>query len=176
MMDAFRLVARSLSTEESDLRTSHGFCFRITLNLVAMKMNPLQTYRQSHQKNWTRIDMLLTLYRETELSLRSGIDALRVADQVEFTLTQLRSIKLLLAIIDGIKPEYDDLSRNIYQLCLFIFHQVSRENIEGLQNGLRVLVTLKESFEAIENESRHLEAEGKIPPLDFDLDGTLAVG
>ncbi len=120
--------------------------------------------------------MLLALYRETEGSLRNGIDALHAEDHVQFTLTQLRTIKLLLAIIDGINPEHDELSRNIYQLCLFIFHQVSRESIDGLQNGLRVLVTLKESFEAIEKESKQLEANGQIPPLEFDLDGTLAVG
>lgn len=139
-------------------------------------MNPLKMYRQSQQSNWTRIEMLLALYRETEISMRSSVDALQAEDQSAFAVHQVKTIKLLLAIIDGIDEKQDKLSSNVYHLCLFIFDQVSQESITGLENGLRVLITLKESFEAIETEARQLEAEGTIPPLDFDLDGTLAVG
>jgi hypothetical protein len=59
---------------------------------------------------------------------------------------------------------------------VFVFDQVSQESLNGLENGLRVLLTLKGSFEAIETGARQLEVEGTIPPLDFNLDGTLAVG
>ena len=139
-------------------------------------MNPIKMYRQNHQSNWTRIDMLLALYRETENSIRASADALEAEDRSTFATHQVKTIKLLLAIIDGIDDKQDKLSNNVYHLCLFIFNQVSQETLTGLENGLRVLVTLKESFEAIEIEARQLEAEGTIPPLDFDLDGTLAVG
>ena len=120
--------------------------------------------------------MLLTLYRETESSIRAGIDSLSLNNQSEFTLTQIRTLKLLLALLDGVKADSDELSGNVHQLLLFVFQQVTREEIEGLENGLRVLVTLKESFEAIEDEANQLEAEGVIPQLRYDLDGTLAVG
>lgn len=139
-------------------------------------MNPATTYRKQQNINWNRIDMLLLLYRETERSLRCGIDALHAADQAGFALSQVRTLRLLLAIIDGVDQHQDSLTGNIYQLCLFIFQQVSRENLDGLENGLRVLITLKEGFEAIEEEARKLEADGEIPPLDFDLDGILTVG
>lgn len=139
-------------------------------------MKPYQHYKSQQQTNWTRIQMLLTLYRETENSIRAGIDSLRLDRRGEFTLTQIRTLKLLLALLDGVKVDRDELSENVHQLLLFVFQQVSREEIEGLENGLRVLITLKESFEAIEDESNRLEAEGTIPQLRYDLDGTLAVG
>lgn len=139
-------------------------------------MNPIKKYRIQRQTNWTRIEMLISLYREAEVSIKNGVASLKNEDRAEFALSQIRSIKLLLAIIEGIRPDHDKLSRHIHQLCLFIFHQVTREEIDGLQNGLRVLVKLRESFESIEGEANLLEAEGGIPPLNFSLDGTLAVG
>ena len=139
-------------------------------------MKPYQQYKSQQQTNWTRIQMLLTLYRETESSIRAGIDSLRLDRRGEFTLTQIRTLKLLLALLDGVKVERDELAGNVHQLLLFVFQQVSREEIEGLENGLRVLITLKESFEAIEDEANQLESEGSIPQVRYDLDGTLAVG
>lgn len=122
-------------------------------------------YQSQTTATWTRIDMLLALYREAESSLRSTINSLHTGDDVQSTCEQVRGIKLLLALIDGIRPETDDVARNIHRLCLFVLDQVSMGTLDSFENGLRVLVTLKESFEAIADEARQLESSGEIPPL-----------
>ena len=139
-------------------------------------MRQHQHYQQQQNHNWTRIQMLLALYREAEASLQAGIDAIRLGRSGELTLTQLKSLKLILALIDGVRSDQDELTKNVYNLLLFVLQQVSREDLHGLQNGLRVLVTLRSSFEQVEDEANQLEANGEIPSLTYDLDGTLAVG
>lgn len=139
-------------------------------------MNPYQAYRTSKQTSWTRVGMLITLYREAETAVMDNVRLLKEENSAEFVLSQIRSMKLLIAILDGIRPEFDAVSRNIYQLVVFTFQQVSLEKLENQQNARRVLTSLKESFEAIESTANQLEADGAIPKLEHDLNGTLSIG
>ena len=119
--------------------------------------------------------MLLALYRETEATMSAAKSALAENRLDDYHIAQVRTIKLLLAIIEGIDPENSPISRNIYTLCVFMFDEVSKETDEGLKSARKVLRTLRESFEGIRDEAFRLEQTGEIAGIET-LHATIAVG
>ena len=140
-------------------------------------MTPQETYRSATAASWSRIDMLLALYHETEIAMQAAQDAHTEGNGTEYAKQHVRTIRLLLAILEGINPEHDEISRNVRDLCVFIIREFSNMSQPSLTSALNVLRTLKQSFEEIREEANRLEQAGHIPKLSTTaLELNIAIG
>ncbi|MCA9176299.1 MAG: flagellar protein FliS [Planctomycetales bacterium] len=123
-----------------------------------------QAYRQRQAGGWTRIDMLVALYRHTETVLAS----LREADPAGRAALQIKAAKLVLGIRQGLNFEYAELPTNVDRLCDYILNQIWSGNDSNLAACGRILSTLREGFEGIRDQAALMEQNGEIPPVSQD--------
>ncbi len=129
-------------------------------------MNARFAYQSTTTMSWTRIDMLLVIYEKLVTHLQTGIQLLEQHRAAELATVGFDVHRCLVTIVEGLNPEVDETPEQIMRLCLFVMDQIQTDSIEGWQASLRVMQTLKEGFEQIQNVAREAEYSGQIPALD----------
>jgi len=124
-------------------------------------------YRQSKATSLTRVDMLIALYDKTLKTLAAGITARQNSDEQSFSAAQFTASRCVVALLDGIDPNRDEVSANTQRLCLFAASMILESTIDSWQNAIKVLQPLHDSFMKIREEAVRLELEGTIPELNF---------
>lgn len=125
-------------------------------------------YRQSRNTSLTRIDMLIKLYNKTISTLESAKAALEAADSKAAEEHKLLAYRCLIALLDGIKPEHDEVSANTHRICLYAINQVWEGKAEQFDNAIRALSPIRDAFVTIQNEATQMELSGEIPALNLD--------
>ncbi len=131
-------------------------------------MNPYLAYRRMEDNaGWTRIDMLLSLYDGAIERLDKGAQALRDGD-LQSAVSYLAKTQLILTeLAAGVRMEgNEELGGNLLRLYEFAAHQLRQPQLDGIAAARKVLVTLREGFEAIRTEANNLERSGKLPPAE----------
>lgn len=139
-------------------------------------MSAQQAYRQVSARQWTRIEMLIALYEATEQSLRQGCELLRLNPTRPISAVRMRTTRLLLAVLDGIEPERDDVAHNTYRLIMFVLEQIALETHESWDKSLEIVATLASGFREIRLEANRLQSCGELPELDFAGSLNLSTG
>ncbi|TWT39834.1 hypothetical protein KOR42_51360 [Thalassoglobus neptunius] len=133
-------------------------------------------YHSSTIRDWTRIDMLLSLYGAAEDALTSMSTAIEAGETILAAQSQIRTMKLLVCILEGIESEQNEIAAQIQQLCLYMIDEVAQHTLVGAANALKVLRLLHEGFQEIREEAIILESNGTIPKLSPIQETTLATG
>ncbi|MBL8817653.1 MAG: hypothetical protein JNL58_16625 [Planctomyces sp.] len=129
-------------------------------------MNPHHLYKDQNRFSWTRIDMLLVVYEQTIDAIQRGADAIAAGRTNELISIRLRTMKCLVTIIDGLNQNAGDTPQQILRLCLFVLDQVETDELESWQSALKIMQTLYDGFQGIQDEAREAEHRGEIPALD----------
>ncbi|MEZ6130162.1 MAG: flagellar protein FliS [Planctomycetaceae bacterium] len=124
-------------------------------------------YRKSKATSLTRIDMLIALYDRTLKTLNAGIESQQSGDDNGFISAQLTAYRCILALLDGIDADRDEVSANIQRLCLFAASRILEGTTGSWQDAIKVLQPLHNSFVQIREEAVQLELNGQIPALNF---------
>ena len=130
-------------------------------------MNPHSSYKISKANAWTRIDMLLLIYERTIETLDQGIEIIESGDLTNLVFTRMEAQKRILLITDGLDVDSDSTAVHILNLCVFILDQINSDELEKWKSSLKLIETLHEGFQAIADEARELERDGKIPQLQM---------
>ena len=130
-------------------------------------MNPHSSYKISKANAWTRIDMLLLIYERTIEALDQGIEIIESGDLTELVFTRMEAQKRILLITDGLDVDSDSTAVHILNLCVFILDQINSDELEKWKSSLELIETLHQGFQAIADEARELERNGKIPQLQM---------
>lgn len=125
-------------------------------------------YRQSRNTSLTRVDMLIKLYNKTINTIEIARKTLAEGDQLAAEREKLLAYRCLIALLDGIKPEHDQVSANTHRICLYAINQVWEGTIANFENAVRALSPIRDAFVAIRDEAVELELKGEIPPLDLE--------
>ena len=128
-------------------------------------MNPHSSYKISKANAWTRIDMLLLIYERTIEALDQGIEILESGELSGLIQTRMEAQRRVLLITDGLDVDSDSTAVHILNLCVFILEQISSDEVDKWKASLKLIETLHEGFQAIADEARELERDGKIPQL-----------
>ncbi|MCA9048697.1 MAG: flagellar protein FliS [Planctomycetaceae bacterium] len=128
-------------------------------------MDPRLRYRESKVLSWTRIDMLLLIYEAAIEALDRGVAVLESGDQSQLSNVRFDAQRKILLIADGLAIDKDETAVRIMNICVFILDQLQTDSAENWRSCVKLLETLHEGFEAIAEDARKLEREGKIPTL-----------
>jgi len=134
---------------------------------------PEELYGRQRSQMWTRIDMLLSLYDKAISNVEAAIEANQKQDEPAERGYRTTAIRMVLGIAAGLDLAQGDIPKQIARLCDFMHNSLANEGVESLQATKRVLMTLHEAFDGIQDEARELEVQGKIPR--FSLQSTLEV-
>lgn len=127
----------------------------------------LHAYRRSTNTQWTRIDLLVALYRATERTLAAGAAAIERQDLPEIGRQSLKVQRQILGIIEGI-DDTDPTAASIKSLLIYCLSCVASQSTEQWRDAARLVGELRSAFEGIEEAGRELERRGEIAPLDFN--------
>ena len=161
-------------------------------------MTAFNAYRQTTERQWTRIDMLIALYEATGQTLDRGLNlAQQIAadlgyaspqpaplkgeremtrEQSQLIIARSRATQLLLAILSGIDPEFDEVARNTQRLIIYCLDQVSANSPDNWKAAQQTIETLTEGFRGIRREAQRLQLEGSIPDPFAESLHTLSAG
>ncbi|MCA8996275.1 MAG: flagellar protein FliS [Planctomycetaceae bacterium] len=137
-------------------------------------MNPQKLYRRHASHNWTRADMLLAIYDEAERSLETADQLLVEGDLIGLIQAQLRCVRLILLLLEGIDPDQGEVAHNIHRLCVYVIDVLATDSPDRFQKALDVIRPLKAGFTSARAEANELEANGHIPRLNFDSGANVA--
>ncbi|MCA8994005.1 MAG: flagellar protein FliS [Planctomycetaceae bacterium] len=139
-------------------------------------MSGLSAYQQVSTRQLTRIDLLVALYDTTLRSLKRGATLLIQSADEEFQQERLKATRLLLGLLSGIDPEYDEIAKNTYRLVIFALDQISEHSPRHWESAHEVISQLREGFHAIRAEANRLQATGEIPDIQAESNISLSVG
>lgn len=125
-------------------------------------------YRQSRNTSLTRVEMLIKLYDKTIFTIENAQQAIESDDAVAAENHKLMAYRCLITLLDGIKPEHDDVSANTHRICLYAINQVWEGSATNFTNALKVLLPIRDAFVAIRDEAVQLELSGEIPALNLE--------
>lgn len=128
-------------------------------------MNQTAVYRQNAAHQWTRIDMLIAIYESLEETLQQGIEHSGRSEQPHIPLIRLKAQRLVLALLDGIDPHAEGVTRQISALLLHVLDRLGEPTLTDWQHAAAIIGTLAEGFREIRMAARELESQGKVPPL-----------
>lgn len=129
-------------------------------------MNPHLKYRAVQSYSWTRIDMLILIYDQAVATLNEGARLLEQKRLPELPPINLKALRILLAIADGLDLEKGDLPAQILRLVVYALDQIKTQSADSWKSAASVMNTLREGFVEIQDEARKDEYEGRIPALD----------
>ncbi len=129
-------------------------------------MNPHLRYKSSQSLAWTRVDMLLLIYDQAVSSLNEGALLLEQNRQSELLPVSLKAQRTLLMIAEGLKLDQGEVPTQVLRLCVFALDQVRTQSPDAWRSAAKVMTTLREGFQSIQDEARTAEYEGRIPALD----------
>lgn len=125
-------------------------------------------YRQSRNTSLTRVDMLIKLYNKTISTIEKAKQAMDAADDIAAENHKLMAYRCLIALLDGIKPEHDDVSANTHRICLYAINQVWEGSASNFENSLKALCPIRDAFVAIRDDAVQMELSGEIPALNLE--------
>ncbi|HQX49175.1 MAG TPA: hypothetical protein PLY87_07600 [Planctomycetaceae bacterium] len=128
-------------------------------------MNPYSKYKQASSLAWTRIDMLLVIYDQAVLALDEGRRLLGENRASELGPVQLRAMRALVAIVDGLDLRQGELPIQIVRLVEFSLDQIRSSSPNAWHSAAEVINTLRSGFQQIQEQARNDEYEGRIPAL-----------
>jgi flagellar biosynthetic protein FliS len=129
-------------------------------------MNALHAYRQQQALSWTRIDMLLALYRGAIDRLERALAAIERADASTAKPLLLRAQRMVTELLAGIDLQYGDLPDRLAKLYTFVLRAIGQGTVEQIRSAISVLKTLQEGLEGIRDQAVNMERSGEIPPID----------
>lgn len=110
--------------------------------------------------------MLLLIYDQAVSSLNEGALLLEQNRQSDLLPVSLKAQRTLLMIAEGLKLEQGDVPVQVLRLCVFALDQVRTQSADAWRSAAKVIATLREGFQAIQDEARTAEYEGRVPALD----------
>jgi flagellin-specific chaperone FliS len=129
-------------------------------------MEPLAAYKQAKPVPMTRIDLILTLYRRALANLDQARQAV-AGDRPEQVPTLLVGAQaMVMALAAELPAHKDEAATNFLRLYEFVAHQLGQRQLANIDAAAKVLRTLLEGFEAVQDQARALEGQGAIPPLE----------
>lgn len=126
-------------------------------------------YAEASSQKWTRAGLLAALFENAvnrlELAQQQICGDLQADAQLnaQWAANQRHLLKLILVILEGVNPNHDAISRQVYSLCTFALGRISDRDYGAC---LRAIRPLYEAFQAIRPEADRMEMEGQIPRLD----------
>ncbi|HEX4610970.1 MAG TPA: flagellar export chaperone FliS [Urbifossiella sp.] len=126
-------------------------------------MNPYAAYRRPEPSTgWTRIDLLLALYDGAIERLDRAEAALVRGDQAAaiplMSKVQLIVTELAAGVRTDITPEAGTNALRLYE---FVTHRLSEPRVDRVRDARKILVTLREGFQAIRAEATEMERTGQ---------------
>lgn len=127
-----------------------------------------RTYQAAEPTSgWTRIDLLLALYNKAVERLDAALLALGQGDTTaavsQMSKTQLIVTELASGVRVDVNPE---ANTNMLRLYEYVAHELTKPEPLHIGNARKVLVTLREGFEAVRAEANELERSGQLPKAD----------
>lgn len=129
-------------------------------------MNPHLKYKQASTFSWTRVDMLLVVYDQTIMSLEEGVRMLEQNPAADLAPIQLRAMRALLAIVDGLDLKQGELPIQVLRLVEFSLQQIRSQSPDEWRSAVRVMSELRDGFQQIQEVARQDEYAGRIPAMD----------
>jgi hypothetical protein len=110
--------------------------------------------------------MLLHIYNHTINSLHNGAELLESgASASEMVVARLDAQKKILLVTDGLAVDEGGTAIQVMRLCVYALDQIQTDSVEAWQSAAKVLSTVREGFEGIQEEARAAEQSGEIPAL-----------
>ena len=129
-------------------------------------MNLHHAYQSRELVDMTRIEMLLKLYAETIGSIEVARTALEGGEAEVHRDAVHRSRRFVLGLLAGINRDYP-VGEDQHRLLVFVMTCLQDDN-QDLNGALKILQTLRDAFQEIEDKAIELELKGEIPPLAAD--------
>jgi flagellin-specific chaperone FliS len=136
-------------------------------------MDPRGIYKQNRQTAWTRVDMLLELYRTALRHTDAAIQLLQAGRRPEARLELLKGARVVGGLKAGLDLSRGDIPRRMDQLFDYALDCFADGELSRVASARRILQNLRQAFEEIRPEAIALEKSGEIPPLARD--GVMAV-
>ena len=131
-------------------------------------MNPYLAYRNQDQPSgWTRIDVLLALY-DGALERMDKASAALAANDRPAALPLLAKAQLIVSeLAAGVRLDVDEkMGINMLRLYEFVTYELSLATPEHIGNARKIMVTLREGFEAIRPQAIEMERTGQVVAAD----------
>lgn len=112
--------------------------------------------------NWTRIEMLLTLYERGIESVKAVQLAQESGDTHLYAQQTIEATRYLLALMGGLKAEDYEIALNVQRLLNFVILRFTEKKYD---DAIHFLEKLHQMFSQIKDQANELERAGKIPPL-----------
>jgi flagellar protein FliS len=134
-------------------------------------MNPYRTYRRPEPSTgWTRIDVLLALFDGALDRLDRADRALQSGDRAAALGALVKSQLIVAELAAGVRREGNDaVGPNLLRLYEFVSHQLREPARDRIAAARRVLVMLREGFQAVRTEAVELERNGLVPAAEVPL-------
>src|SRR5689334_22453709 len=122
-------------------------------------MNPYRAYRKPEPSTgWTRMDTLLALYDGALDRLNRAEAALRAGQELAALPLIAKAQLIVVELASGVRTEVNpEAGTNMLRLYEYAVNELRRPRVEGVQNARKVLLTLREGFEAVREEANRLE-------------------
>ncbi|MEM7314986.1 MAG: flagellar protein FliS, partial [Planctomycetota bacterium] len=112
-----------------------------------MNTKPEIAYSQQRSQSWTRVDMLLSLYRSGISSLDAAIEAKKLKDDAQSSLHRLKAIRVIYGIAAGLDMNHGSVPEQIARLCEFSQFALQTDSLESMESVRTILSTLSSAFE-----------------------------
>jgi flagellin-specific chaperone FliS len=131
-------------------------------------MNPYRAYRKPEPSTgWTRMDTLLALYDGALDRLNRAEAALRAGQELAALPLLAKAQLIVVELASGVRTEVNpEAGTNMLRLYEYVAHELRRPKLEGVQNARKVLLTLRDGFEAVRDEANQLERSGQLPAAE----------
>ncbi|MCA9033717.1 MAG: hypothetical protein KDA91_01245 [Planctomycetaceae bacterium] len=131
-------------------------------------MNPQLKYKQAQSFSWTRIDMLLLIYEKAVHHLTDGVHLIEKGDTKSLILKRLSVQRVVLMIMEGIDPQFEEseIPRQILRICRYVIERTESDSLDDWRSALNVIQTIREGFQAVQDDARAAEYSGLVPALD----------
>lgn len=126
-----------------------------------MSLTPQDRYRAHVVSGWTRIDMLLALYRRLLEVLDEGL-----ATAPPTATQRMLAQRLVLGLLAGVDGSVTEPANSIRRLLTFVLANVQDAARDSWRAARKIVGTLHEGFDQIAADCRRMEREGQIPPLE----------
>ncbi len=128
-------------------------------------MKAYQTYRRPEPSTGrTRIDILLALYDGAVDRLDRAEKALLAGDRAAALPLMIKAQLIVSELASGVRLEgNEEVGTNLLRLYQFVANELREPRVANVANARKILVTLREGFQAIRTEATDLERAGMVP-------------
>lgn len=128
-------------------------------------MRPYAAYQRTQNEPTTRIDLVLTLYRQGLDFLQRARTALTDGRKEDALPHLAKTQMIVMALAAGIPLDGTEVERNLLRLYEFVSYQTTQATLDGVEGATKVLRSLARGFERARQQALDLEYQGTIPPL-----------